>query len=495
MIKDENARIPSGHRAKAHKDAGYMTATTFCSELRLTLAKPGGPYKGYSSRLMNILPYKLDTTTDKLTSRAGLLVVGQLMDDLSLCERVDSHFPLPKSNRGFKPSTYIQTFMLMQHEGGFHLDDVRHVIDDKALRTVMNLKTIPQASSLGGWLRKMGANPASKKACTQVNKVLLQSALHNRKAITLDIDATEIVSDKKSSKWTYKKNKGFMPMVGHVAETGQVVACDFREGNAAPASENFEFIKQCEDSLPEGCFVQALRIDSAGYQEKVIRHCDKNNIQYAIRAKMYASLRKFLESLPDDKWQPFLDKKGNIVEGQETYRTSHCIGKYEKPFILIVQRKKIQGQVELDLDIETPNAEEEISMKGYVYRSIATNRDDWDNNDLIRWYNQRAEDSENRLKELKCDFGGDTLPCSDFKANALYFSLCALSFNLFALMRHLLPEELAHHRAVTLRWRLYSMAAKVVRTGRQLYVKLRAKHHDLLERVLIALKEFEPPPI
>ena len=48
---------------------------------------------------------------------------------------------------------------------------------------------------------------------------------------------------------------------------------------------------------------------------------------------------------------------------------------------------------------------------------------------------------------------------------------------------------------MTLRRRLYSMAAKVVKTGRQLYVKLKEKHRTLLEQVLLALKEFEPPPI
>ena len=73
--------------------------------------------------------------------------------------------------------------------------------------------------------------------------------------------------------------------------------------------------------------------------------------------------------------------------------------------------------------------------------------------------------------------------------------MTALSFNLFALMRQLLPKKRAHHRAMTLRRRLYSMAAKVVKTGRQLYVKLKEKHRTLLEQVLLALKEFEPPPI
>lgn len=62
-------------------------------------------------------------------------------------------------------------------------------------------------------------------------------------------------------------------------------------------------------------------------------------------------------------------------------------------------------------------------------------------------------------------------------------------------MRQLLPEELAQHRAMTIRWRLYAIAAKVVQTGRQLFVKLRENHRKLLEQVLLALKEFEPPPI
>ncbi len=52
--------------------------------------------------------------------------------------------------------------------------------------------------------------------------------------------------------------------------------------------------------------------------------------------------------------------------------------------------------------------------------------------------------------------------------------------------------SIVHSRAVTLRWRL---AAKVVRTGRQLLVKMREKHRLLLERMLLALKEFEAPPV
>jgi hypothetical protein len=442
---------------------------------------------------MTILPYKLDTTNDLLTSRAGLLAIAQLMDSLNLAERIDKHFPLPNSNRGFQPSEVIKTFILMQHEGSFHLDDVRHLHDDEALRTVLDLNKLPTATTLGDWLRRMGSQPQIQDAWVKVNRALLQSALHHCRKVTLDIDATEIVAHKAEAEWTYNKNKGFMPMVGHVAETGQIAAIDFRKGNVPPAQENLAFIKQCEQSLPEGCSLKALRIDAAGYQTKIIQYCDDEEIEYAIRAKSSAAMRAQIEAASESDWQPLLDKQGEIISGQETYRTSYCIGDYERAFTLVIQRKAIQGQASLDLDSQ--DSADEISIGGYIYRAIATNRDGLSDSEIVHWYNQRAEDSENRIKELKLDFGGDTLPCSDFKANALYFLISALSYNLFALMRQLLPEELSHHRAMTIRWRLYAVAAKVVKTGRQLFVKLQEKHRALLERALIALKEFEPPPI
>ena len=40
-------------------------------------------------------------------------------------------------------------------------------------------------------------------------------------------------------------------MVGHIAQTGQIVAVDFREGNIPSAQYNLAFIKQCQDALPE----------------------------------------------------------------------------------------------------------------------------------------------------------------------------------------------------------------------------------------------------
>ena len=440
-----------------------------------------------------MLAYKPGTTKDCLTSRAGLLATGQLLESLNLARRIDQHFPLPKSNRGYPPSIFVQTLLLMQHEGSFHLDDVHHLQDDEALRDVLEIQTLPSATTLGDWLRRLGNHPKIGDAWVSVNQAVLQSALHHCNQVTLDIDATEVISNKASADWTYKKNQGFMPMAGHIAQTGQIIAVDFRQGNVPPNKDNLACIKQCQQSLPAGVRLDALRIDSAGYQASIIQYCDEQGIDYAIRAKSSASMRAQIASMSDSGWQPLLNRQGNAIEGEQTCRTSFCIGDYDKAFTLIIQRKAIEGQTTLALPSE--HHSDEVSIGAYVYRAIATNREPLSDSEMIDWYNQRAEDSENRIKELKSDWGGDTLPCSDFNANALYLLITALSYNVFALMRELFPAALCHHRIVTIRWRLYGIAAKVVKTGRQVFVKLKAQHHALLETVLLALKEFESPPI
>ena len=129
-----------------------------------------------------------------------------------------------------------------------------------------------------------------------------------------------------------------------------------------------------------------------------------------------------------------------------------------------------------------------------IYRALATNRDEIADSEIVHWYNQRGEDSENRIKELKCDFADERLPCGRFEANALYFHLCVTAYNLFVLFRHSLPPEWHTCRAPTLRWRVYALAAKVVCHARRVYLKFRPDQARLVKTLLAALAPPERPP-
>ena len=71
----------------------------------------------------------------------------------------------------------------------------------------------------------------------------------------------------------------------------------------------------------------------------------------------------------------------------------------DEAFRLVVIRRPYQGKL---------FAEAEVSEK---YTVIATNREE-SAEEVVRWYNQRGECSENRIKELKIGFGMESLPAA-----------------------------------------------------------------------------------
>ena len=444
---------------------------------------------------MNILPHKLKPSNEAITSQSGLLAPLQLMQSLGFAHRIDRYFPAPKRKSGFPASTYLQSIILLLHSGGTRLDDMRTLRNDAALVSLLDIPCFPSSRAVGAWLHRTSKEQGVAKAQQAVNQHLLQAALGNCKSLTLDIDATEVIAHKSTALWTYKGNKGCMPMLGHIAETGQVVAYDFREGNVPPSKDNLAFIQHCVQSLPEGFAFKALRADAASYQQSIIEYCEQHSMAYAIRAKMSKNIRVMIGQIVDADWQPILDNSGKAT-GQSTCRTVHCIGDYEKSFCLVIQRQAKTGQLEIELEDATNEigANDEYQNQHYIYRCIATNMDAKTNFEIIDWYNQRAECSENKIKELKCDFGAEDLPCSDHQANGLYFFICILAYNLFVLMRALAPTILRNYRAKRVRWLVYRIAGKVVCSGRQLCVNITAVGYEILEQLVAIFQAAIPPP-
>ena len=443
---------------------------------------------------MNILPYTIANTNDLLTGRGGLVCVAELLRRIGFSCWVERDFPKPGSNRGYGPAEVVTLWMLMLHEGARCLEDVRHIGEDKALRKLLGLRRVPSADMLGDWLRRLGQDEVGIKALVKVNRRLLGWGLGRCRRVTLDIDATPVLCEKRAAQRTYLGERGYMPMLGHVGETGQAAGCEFRAGNVAPAADNLGFIRTCVAGLPAGVSVRYLRADAASYQGAVLAYCDAHAIGYVIRAKRSDELKAWIGARPESAWMS-LTRDGEAVAGQSVCRGVWALDGYERAFTLVVQRTRKEGQQALDLGEEDATADETSMTDGrYVYRALATNRDALTDSEIVHWYNQRGEDSENRIKELKLDFAGERLPCGQFEANALYFHLCVTAYNLFVLLRHSLPPEWHTRRAPTIRWRVYALAAKVVCHARRVYLKFRPDQARLVKTLLTALAPPERAP-
>jgi len=415
--------------------------------------------------------FSLRPSKETLTAQSGLALFGKFCQRIGLSKTVREQLPPPGSNRGYHPDAYVLPLVMMLHAGGRYLEDIRAICKDKGLCRLLKIKTIPEAGSIGDWLRRMGENEGID-GLANVNKWVIAQTLHSvdHKKLTLDIDATGIVAHKFEAQYTYKKFKGYMPIVGHIAENGAVVAEEFRAGNVSPATDNLAFIKSCVSQLPEEKCFASLRADAASYQSAIIKYCEDQNMTYAIGGKMSKALLETIQRAGNTSWKPYVDRHGVKTDSQIT-TVSWSMEQSTKPFSMIVLRTVL----------EKPDL---FETGRYKYHIVATNRLEEDSTAVLHWYSERGEHSENRIKELKNGFSLDYMPCGTQGANAVFFRIGVLAYNLFILFkREVLGKRWLRSQIQTVRLHVYNLPGKIVRTARMLCLRIPESFFLILKQI------------
>lgn len=431
----------------------------------------------------NVLPFKLQATCELLTANAGLSVLGEFIRAVGVPRWVSQCLPAPGSARGYAPQDYVTPLLLMLSGGGRSLEDLRVICADQGLRHLLKVEHTPSTDAVGDWLRRMGAG-VGLAGLGEVNRRVVAQALDKMDSgeHTLDIDASQIVAEKDSAKYTYKGEQGYMPMVGHLAEAGVVVHEEFREGNKAPASANLEFVQACEAAMPRGHRIKRLRADSASYQADIFNYCEQQGMAFAIGGRWSESLRTLVQDMPEGQWKRYADCAVTEV--------AHTMGQTHKAFRLIVVRR--QHQCDL-FDAQGNPQEGKLQTK---YTIIASNfACSYSTDDVYVWYCQRGQSSENGIKELKIGFGMERMPCGQLAANAVFFRLGVIAHNLFVLFKAIaLDESWQRHQVQTVRWRLLHLAGKVIKSAGAWILKVNQDALEMLERIRQRTREFAHAP-
>ena len=214
-----------------------------------------------------ILPFKVVATDEPLVARGGLVLPYELAKALKLPKVIDEELPPPGSGKGYKPSNFVIPLILMLHGGGKKLEDLRELKGEVSLRELIGMKELPASCTVGDWLRRMGENGKGLCGLAKVNRHVVIEVLKrdHRKEYTLDTDATIIEAEKEEAKWTYKKDKGYQPLLGFLFELGLTLGDEFRDGNIPAGARALEFLNYCEDMMPHGKRIKYYRSDSAAY--------------------------------------------------------------------------------------------------------------------------------------------------------------------------------------------------------------------------------------
>jgi len=85
----------------------------------------------------------------------------------------------------------------------------------------------------------------------------------------------------------------------------------------------------------------------------------------------------------------------------------------------------------------------------------------------------------------------ERMPCGQFKANAVFFRIGVIAYNLYKLfVNNVLDKSWQKYQVQTVRWKLYQKAGKIVSHAGQIQLKISDYLYDLFVRIRRRAWEF-----
>ncbi|HEX7409142.1 MAG TPA: IS1380 family transposase [Candidatus Binatia bacterium] len=436
-----------------------------------------------------ILPFVFEQAERAdVTARAGLPLVVETMRALGVAEVAASQLPAQKRQRGFAPAQKLEAIVTLIAAGGDRVEDVRVLAEDKGLEKLLGV-AFPSPDALLDFIgqfhdpkcwedrppeKKAWVAPESEglRALEAVNREVVERGAERRVTqATIDHDGTIIEAHKREATVAYEGTRGFQPLVAVWAEQQLVVADEFRDGNVAGGEDPLSSVKRAFANLPPWVVERRFRADSAAYYTPLLKYLVSEKIGFAISADMSRELRACCTAVAKRRWVLLDEREREQVDVAEVEFTPGDWPRDARPLRYIALRF-------------TPRQQELLEGRGVTYHALVTNRHDLDAAQLVRWHREKAGTIEHVHRVMKDELGAGVLPSARFGANAAWFRMNALTFNVLSVLkRRALPERFRDARPKRLRYELFTLAGELVVHQSQISVRVPVGDQRLQEIV------------
>jgi hypothetical protein len=189
-------------------------------------------------------------------------------------------------------------------------------------------------------------------------------------------------------------------------------------------------------------------------------YLEEKQLQYIVAAKFTKPIQYLI-----DGTQVWIKIDADIEICNQTYQA----GSWENPRRLIIVRRKITNKDKTIGKTLSLFPEDEIH-KNYKYSAYFTNQITG-SVDVCRCYRARG-DAENRIKELKQDFGMDSFVLKDFFASQAALLFVMFAYNLVSIFRIVVLQEKTQKTLSTLRYRTFAIGAYIEKINGKLTLKI-----------------------
>lgn len=232
-----------------------------------------------------------------------------------------------------------------------------------------------------------------------------------------------------------------------------------RSGDAYTSNNIESFLDDTFEKLGKKK-IGLFRADSGFYDKKIFNYLDKKSINYIIAARMYAPIQHNIAS--HHNWL-------KMADGLEIADTNYNSPNWQDSKRMIIIRQYVPTRPKATGRILSLIEDEGIYRK-YRYSCFITNLN-LPAEQIWTLYRQRA-DAENRIKELKYDFGSSSFNVNGFYATEAALNFVMIAYNFISLFRQVVLNTKVHELMKTLRFKIFAIRGYIIQKGNQRILKL-----------------------
>ncbi len=294
------------------------------------MRKQTKPSPTESPLLFDIDPEPIEET---LTALGGIPLVVQAFRSLGLPQSVQDHVRVKERERGYDEATFVESFVILNAAGGECPEDFKRLREDPGLAEMLGHELPSPAAALQflyAFHEEEKIEEAQQRRLPdqiayipdetrpleglgRVNRDLVQRCgerCPDQRIATVDQDATIIESHKREAMPTYEGERGYQPMLAVWAETGLVLADEFRDGNVPAMMEPLNVAQRAFAALPGTVKEYYYRGDSACHESDLVNWLRNEQreggppgrIGFAISARMSEALHAAIQAVPEAEW-------------------------------------------------------------------------------------------------------------------------------------------------------------------------------------------------
>jgi len=433
------------------------------------------------------MEFDINYTDKEITPWGGMVFLRQMLEKIGFREAIvkQEDLPRPGSNRGYDPATIIEGFITSIWCGAnrfLHTEVTRH---DLALSKIFGWKRTPGQDTYKRFFSKF-TQASNQRVSDYFYSWLFDNVKFNN--FTLDFDSSVITryGHQEGSKKGYNPHKpgraSHHPLIAFVSDVKLVANMWLRSGNTGSSHNFLSFLEDTLAKLKHKT-VSLVRLDSGFHSKEIFDYLEQKQLAYVVAARFYQPIQHLISS--QQTWL-------TIDNGIEITETMYQGYDWDKPRRVVIVRQFIK------IRPKAPGKtlrlfEQEYVYQQYRYTAYVTNLK-LAATEVWRLYRGRG-DAENRIKELKYDFGFDSFNMKDFYGTEAALIFAMLAYNLMALFRQFILQGKTQQTLSTIRFKTLAIGAyfELVENRYILKLALNLKRREWFSGLWLQAKDFTLP--